>query len=85
MTCFGDRGATRSSYSPAPRSVESVINHRVINQKHVVAGVSGGVHVDPWTYVSGAAVQVDKYGALDAEQKAGAAPKQLPPGAWWWD
>ena len=85
MTCFGDPRGYQVSYSPAPQSVESVIHHRVINQKHVVAGVSGGVRVDPWSYVKGAAVQVDKYGVLDAEQQAGAAPKQLPPSAWWWD
>ena len=30
-----------------PRQVETVINHRVINRRHVVAGVSGGVMVAP--------------------------------------
>ena len=32
---------------PVPRQVETVINHRVINRRHIVAGVSGGVMVAP--------------------------------------
>ena len=32
---------------PAPREVETVINHRVINERYVIAGVSGGVMVAP--------------------------------------
>ncbi len=32
----------------------------MINQVHIVAGVSGGVHVDPWHAVTAEATQVDK-------------------------
>jgi hypothetical protein len=82
MTCFGKSYPV--SYNPAPKTVETVINHRVINQKHVVAGVSGGVSVNPWKYVSPGSVQVDKYGKLKAEHSS-SVPKELPRDAWWWD
>jgi hypothetical protein len=47
-----------------PARVDSVINHRVINGKHVVAGVSGGVRVDPRQLVSQAAVQIAEIGEM---------------------
>ena len=82
MTCFGKSYPV--SFNSAPQTVETVINHRVINQKHVVAGVSGGVRVDPWSYVQPASMRVDKYGTLKAE-RGGAVPKELGRDAWWWD
>ena len=48
MTCFGDAEQYRVALRPALRSVETVINHRVIDGRHIIAGVSGGVHVSPW-------------------------------------
>ena len=41
----GDR--LRLPQAPVPRQVQTVINHRVINRRHIVAGVSGGVMVAP--------------------------------------
>jgi len=83
LTCFGDRGAYPITLRPAPKTVETVINHRVINQVHIIAGVSGGVHVDPWRSVTAEAIQVDK-AALPGEHRY-AAPEVLSPSAWWWD
>ena len=60
LTCFGDSSAYPVGLRPAPKTVETVINHRVINQVHIIAGVSGGVHVDPWHSVTAEAIQVDK-------------------------
>jgi hypothetical protein len=68
----------------APREVETVINHRVINRKHIVAGVSGGVSVDPNSLVKHDAIEVDTYGDLEAEA-LGARPDDLPKDVWWWD
>ena len=84
MTCFGPRGAYRVELGAAPKTVETVINHRVINRVHVVAGVSGGVRVDPAALVSRQAIQTEGYGAV-SQCHAAAVPKQLPDDAWWWD
>lgn len=68
----------------APRQVESVINHRLIQRTRIVAGVSGGVAVDTRPLVAGDRIRTDDYGTLQAE-RGSAAPSDLPPGAWWWD
>lgn len=69
---------------PAPTEVETVINHRVIGQKHVVAGVSGGVSADARPYVQKPAIAIDDYGALQAGRTA-SVPRDLAADAWWWD
>jgi hypothetical protein len=68
----------------APTEVETVINHRVIGQKHIVAGVSGGVSADASQYVQKPAIVIDNYGALQAGHTA-SVPRNLPDQAWWWD
>lgn len=68
----------------APTEVETVINHRVIGQKHIVAGVSGGVSADTGPYVQKPAIAIDDYGALQAGWTA-STPSDLPGDAWWWD
>ena len=59
-----------------PAQVETVVNHRVIRRKHVVAGVSGGV----W---------IDARKTLVVERVASelAKGKRVPEGelVWWWD
>lgn len=84
MTCFGDAEALPTEQGPAPTQVESVINHRVINRVHIVAGVSGGVTVDPRPLVAPGAIAIDNYGKLQAEL-VGTVPPELPGEAWWWD
>jgi hypothetical protein len=84
MTCFLDEGQYHVPLGPAPQSVESVINHRVINDRHIVAGVSGGVRAEPAKFVSREAIVTDKYGALKAKRSV-AEKKDLPLEAWWWD
>ncbi|MDP7204984.1 MAG: hypothetical protein QGH11_05425, partial [Pirellulaceae bacterium] len=68
----------------APTEVDSVINHRVIGGKHVVAGVSGGVSVDFKPLVRSDAITTADYGLLKANHTQ-AAPPQRPAGRWWWD
>ena len=41
-----DEQRLRLPKSPAPKAVETVINHRVIGGRQIIAGVSGGVWVD---------------------------------------
>jgi hypothetical protein len=66
---------------PVPRQVETVVNHRVINRRHIVAGVSGGVIVAPRDVLkeSRAADDVVRFVGL----KRGDA--QAADGSWWWD
>lgn len=84
MTHFGDANQFQVALKTAPTQVETVINHRVINGKHVVAGVSGGVTVDTSNLVQRSAIAVDDYGTLKANY-AGSQPKDLPRDGWWWD
>jgi hypothetical protein len=46
-TLLADRAKLHLPHANTPREVETVINHRVINQRYVIAGVSGGVLVAP--------------------------------------
>ena len=68
----------------APTEVESVINHRIIGGKHVVAGVSGGVSVDLRPLVQADAIKTADYGLLKANH-AQAVPPRLAARYWWWD
>jgi hypothetical protein len=84
MTCFGDAEAYRVELGSAPQKVDSVVNCRVINDIHVVAGVSGGVRVHAGPLVDRQAIEVESNDVL-GQQRSAAVPKQLPPGAWWWE
>lgn len=68
----------------APKQVATVINHRIINKIHIVAGVSGGVSAAPHKLVTRAALKTDPRGAVAADRQY-AAPRDLPQGRWWWD
>lgn len=84
MTHFANPQRYRISQAVAPGEVDTVVNHRVIGRKHIVAGVSGGVSVQSQPLVRKTAIEVDDYGALKAEH-VGAVPKNLDANAWWWD
>jgi hypothetical protein len=81
---FGPPDRYLISLGTAPASVQTVANHRASRTGAIVAGVSGGVSVNTSPLVSRAAIQIDDYGALEAEQ-VGARPQDLAPDAWWWD
>jgi hypothetical protein len=84
MTCFLDPAQYQVSLGPAPQNVDTVINHRVLNQKHIVVCVSGGVRAEPWAFVKTGQIKTDSYGKLVAERGTATA-KALPAEAWWWD
>jgi hypothetical protein len=70
---------------PVPRQVETVINHRVINARQIVAGVSGGVMVSAKDAIRDGR-KTDAAGKLaETRQPAPAAAVANAPGAWWWD
>jgi hypothetical protein len=84
MTHFGPEGAYEPELGVAPTEVESVMSHKVVGGKHIIAAVSGGVTVDARQLAATKAVKTDTYGLLKTE-RSGAAPQNLPRGAWWWD
>jgi hypothetical protein len=84
MTCFLDPSQYQVALGAAPQSVESVINHKMLNQKTILVGVSGGVHAEPASYVKPESISTDTYGKLKAE-RSGNAAEELPLAAWWWD
>lgn len=75
-----------------PRQVDTVVNHRVLNQKTIIAGISGGVDFKPRTFRDQIAVRSDY--ALEQQQRS-AAPAESRQTAresaaagkltWYWD
>jgi hypothetical protein len=70
---------------PAPKQVQTVIAHRVVNRTQILVGVSGGVSVNPSDLVAPDKIAVDSYGKLAAEHGRAAAKQDLALEAWWWD
>ncbi len=90
LTCFGDPKAYRVELAPAPKEVETVVNHRVINDRragrvHIIAGVSGGVEVQPTVLVTRGAIQLESDNRLQGRQSYSAPKPKMRPEAWWWD
>lgn len=79
-----DPDAYQVELGAAPTQVDTVVNHRVINRKHIVAGVSGGVSVDVTKLVRRDAMQTAVHAELDYQHERG-APVEMKPGTWWWD
>lgn len=84
MAFFSNPEICPVTLSNAPKTVESIVNSRVINGSKVVAGVSGGVAIDARGLVTPAKIKTDSYGKLKSE-RSGSAPKSLHDNAWWWD
>ncbi len=85
LTCFDDPQQYAVALDPAPRQVETVINHRKIGGRHLVVGVSGGVRGEAWRQVSADKLRTDKQGTLAAQRASFGAPANLPLERWWWD
>jgi hypothetical protein len=85
LTCFGSPDDYAVDVRPAPRQVETVINHRKVGGRYLVVGVSGGVHAEPWKFVSTEKLRTDKKGTLAARRASYEAPKGLALDRWWWD
>jgi hypothetical protein len=65
-----------------PREVETVVNHRVIDKRLVIAGVSGGVMVAPGDVLRDARAS-ESTGKI--VERGAPVPKEIAAGAWWWD
>jgi hypothetical protein len=85
LSGFGDPQQIAVSKALPPKHVESVVNHRVIRKVHVVAGVSGGVSLDPRVRVQSEVLAKGDSKVLTADRTA--ASEAAPPSAeqWWWD
>jgi hypothetical protein len=86
ITCFGDPNGYHVPLAAAPKTVESVINHRIVNRTQIIAGVSGGVRVDPSDVAKRYAMETESNGKMGSQRSAATAAIQaLPVGTWWWD
>jgi hypothetical protein len=82
-TLLLDSDRLRLPQASAPRSVQTVINHRVIGGRQIIAGVSGGVWVDGAKNLSTAPAT-----AVTAKKLSDASKPPAPgneAGRWWWD
>lgn len=74
-------------YATPAHEVDTIVNHRVIRgakASQIIAGVSGGVHVDTQTMVAPNAIKI----ATDprvGDELTQSKPSRLPIDAWWWD
>jgi hypothetical protein len=85
MPLFADAQRYAVRLGTAPKQVQTVIAHRVVNRTQILVGVSGGVSVNPSTLVAADKIAVDSYGKLAAERGRAAAKQELALEAWWWD
>ena len=79
---FVDSLALRLPQQAVPQAVETVINHRIIRRKHIVAGISGGVWLD-----GRKGLRIE---AKASEAVARAKQNSIPAAddtqeLWWWD
>jgi hypothetical protein len=67
-----------------PREVPSVVNHRVINRKHIVAGVSGGISVNSYAVVRSTRILSDAR-SLESDKDVSRPTDNRHAARWWWD
>ena len=82
-TILASSNKLRLPQGNVPREVETVINHRVLNQRTILAGVSGGVMVAPSDVLQN--VRANDSAGTTVGVTAAPAPKELAAEAWWWD
>jgi hypothetical protein len=75
---FEDPQSLRLPALAVPQEVETVINHRVINRRNIVAGISGGVWVDGAKSLK---VEETKDTALTSAKDKSSTQAE----SWWWD
>lgn len=79
---FRDPSQVVVSLEPAPRQVQTVLNHRVVNQKDILAAISGGVSAEPVEIVN--TLKTESDGQLDSRHKY-IEPTKVADKQWWWD
>ena len=80
---FASAEALRLPKTVVPTEVETVVNHRLINRRHVIAGISGGVWVDAPRTLKIKVTGEDSTDLLSPHKPPIAAAEEEQP--WWWD
>ncbi len=80
---FGPHGDYRAAVYPVPRTVDSVVNHRVFRGRDIVVQVAGGVRADIGGLLRNRRV-IRANSQLNGIAPA-ARPKDLAGDRWWWD
>lgn len=83
MSILGDAAKFPVRLAAVPKQVETVMNHRLVEQKHIIVGVSGGVSFDANSLVQAQAIKADEYGLMSSD-RASATPNAARE-IWWWD
>lgn len=78
---FVSGGLYQPASYPAPKEVESVVNHRVYNGRDIVVQAAGGVRVSGSEVLESQSKANPELGKLAAK----AERPELPAGRWWWD
>jgi hypothetical protein len=69
----------------SPRTVETVINHRVVGGRHIIAGISGGVRLDAAKQIAVSAAGEQSAAKLHSAKKAVDRAEAADKLVWWWD
>jgi hypothetical protein len=84
-TLLLDEKRLRLPKIPSPKTVETVVNHRVIGGRHVIAGISGGVRIDGAKSLVVTSATADAAGEMANVKKSPAATPAAHSVTWWWD
>jgi hypothetical protein len=84
-TLLVDQQRLRLPKVSSPKTVETVINHRVIGGRHIIAGISGGVRIDGATGLNVTSATANAAGSLATVKKAPTAKERNQELTWWWD
>lgn len=85
MKFLGDPERFSVQRHTPPTEVESVVNHRLIRGKHVVAGVSGGCRVEPAQVLAELPMKADSGALTSASFASSPSRSNTAPEQWWWD
>ena len=84
MQHFLDPDRYRVTLGRASTTVETTVNHRMFDGRHIVAGASGGVHVDPHSILSNKLADSSSPSELEYQRDQTMTPTKNAE-AWWWD
>ncbi len=80
---FSSAGALRLPRMETPGELETVVSHRVINRRHILAGVSGGVWID--AQKSLVMENMSRATSVSQEKKSPPPVDEAQQEMWWWD
>ena len=84
MTCFAALGKFPVAAGRTPATVDTVINHAVVNKTQILAVISGGVYGRAGSFCAAFSSCKPIARALSAVHSA-EGHRAVPRSAWWWD